>query len=91
MRVREGIGESELKEATDERAVSEQQSYNVCVRDGVMKTTKRERGGGGRVEREGRRARSVSERADRGATQQIRVRECVCVRERERVLLSASD
>ena len=47
MRVREGIGESELKEATDERAVSEQQSYNVCVRDGVMKTTKRERGGGG--------------------------------------------
>ena len=52
MSQREGMRESEWKEATDERAVSERYNVTVCerwLRDGVMKTTReRERAGGGR-------------------------------------------
>ena len=56
VRERRRIRESEYEQATDERAVSERHNV-LCVRDGVMKTT-RERGG----EREGGRER------ERGAT-----------------------
>ena len=69
--------ESEWKEATDERAVSERYNVTVCerwLRDGVMKTTRECVGGEG--ERGGGRER-VCEREAR----KVRVREsaCVCV------------